>query len=146
MGQPELLETLKGANLRQFVQRIGVHCHLEPLSPPETEAYIKHRLAVVGGRSDLFDQEACAGIHHFSYGVPRIINLLCDHALVYAFSEDEIKVDLKTVAEVVQDRARSGLSAFRPLPAHWNIFSLSVEMKGILEAMRNPKETASARI
>lgn len=135
VGQPELLETLKRDDLRQFVQRVGVHCHLEPLNAQETYSYIQHRLKQAGGRSDLFDTEACAGIHHFSYGVPRLINLLCDQALVYVFSEDQVKVDLKTVAEVVQDRMKSGLCSFRPLAKHWNIFSLGVEMKGIIAEM-----------
>lgn len=138
VGQPELLETLKRNELRQFVQRISVHCNLDPLSPPETAAYIKHRIHVVGGRDDLFETEALAAAHHFSFGVPRLINLLCDQSLVYAFSEDATKIDLKTVMEVVKDRAKSGLSAFRPLPPHTNIFSLSNELKGVVAEMKEP--------
>ena len=136
VGQPELLETLKRDDLRQFVQRISVHCHLDPLTAPETAAYIRHRLRHVGGRDDLFDAEALAAIHHFSWGVPRLINLLCDQALVYAFSEDATQIDLKTIMDAVKDRAKSGLSAFRPMTEHMNIFSLSIEIKGILAEMK----------
>ncbi|MDD2325606.1 MAG: AAA family ATPase [Alphaproteobacteria bacterium] len=135
VGQPELLETLKGDNLRQFVQRIGVHCHLDPLSPAETAAYIRHRLHHVGGREDLFDNEALAAVYHLTFGIPRLINLLCDLALVYAFSEDATKIDLKTVMEAVKDRASSGLSAFRALPEHASLYSLSLEIKPHLVEM-----------
>jgi len=138
VGQPELMETLKREDLRQFVQRIGVHCHLDPLSPPETAAYILHRLHHVGGREDLFDAEALAALHHFSYGIPRLINLLCDLSLVYAFSEDATKIDLKTVMDAAKDRAKSGLSAFRPLSDNASLFALSLEIKPLLAAMKDP--------
>lgn len=116
VGQPELLITLKREDLRQFVQRISVHCHLTSLTAIETSAYIRHRLSVVGGKPEIFDDIACAAVHHFTFGVPRLINLLCDHALMYAFAEDEDYVGFYTVLEVVSDRNSSGLSAFRPIP------------------------------
>ena len=117
VGQPELLDTLKRPDLRQFVQRIVVHCHLEPLPPAETAAYIRHRLGIVEGRPDLFDDLSCAAVHYFTGGVPRLINLLSDQALMYAFSEDQLYVVFQTVAAVVADRNQSGLSAFRDPPA-----------------------------
>ncbi|MDR3450287.1 MAG: AAA family ATPase [Alphaproteobacteria bacterium] len=116
VGQPELLETLKRPGLRQFVQRISVHCHLGPLTPPETAAYIRHRLGVVGGKPEIFDDMACAVVHHFTGGTPRLINLLCDQSMVYAYSEDRQQVTFETVAEVAIDRAKYGLSAFRNVP------------------------------
>ncbi|MDD3182175.1 MAG: AAA family ATPase [Alphaproteobacteria bacterium] len=121
VGQPELLDTLKGHNLRQFVQRIAVHCHIDSLTPSETTSYIHHRLEVAGGQAALFDNEACATVYSFTDGVPRLINMLCDQALVYAFSEDQPIVSARTVAEVVRDRAESGLSAFKPLSENWKI-------------------------
>jgi type II secretory pathway predicted ATPase ExeA len=116
LGQPELLEMLKRPELRQFVQRIAVHYHLEALDAGETSAYIKHRLNVVGGRPELFDEEACAAVHYFASGVPRLINLLCDFALVYGFSVDLKTIDFDTVFDVVRDRSRSGLTPFRAVP------------------------------
>ena len=116
VGQPELLATLKREDLRQFVQRISVHCHLTALTAAETALYIRHRLSVVGGKADLFDDKACAAVHHFAYGVPRLINLLCDHALMYAFAEDERQITHATVIDVVSDHNSSELSAFRRLP------------------------------
>ena len=116
VGQPELLATLKQPGLRQFVQRITVHCHLESLQPAETAQYIRHRLSVVGGAADIFNDAACAAVHYFTGGVPRLINLLCDQALVYGFSEDLAHITHATVLEVVSDRNQAGLSAFRALP------------------------------
>lgn len=116
VGQPELLETLKRHELRQFVQRVSVHCHLDALTSDETTSYIRHRLCVAGGSPDLFDNEACATVHYFTTGIPRLINMLCDQALVYAFSEDQPKVSAALLREVVHDREKSGLSAFTPLP------------------------------
>ena len=111
-GQPELLDTLNRQDLRQFVQRIGAHGHLTALSPQETKEYIWHRLQVVGGQVMLFDDQACAAVYHFSGGVPRLVNLLCDQALLYAFAESQDKVDFATVMEVAADRSSTGLSVF----------------------------------
>lgn len=116
VGQPELLDTLKRNELRQFVQRISVHCHLEALQADDTAAYIRHRLAVVSGKPELFDDEACASVHYYTGGIPRLINLLCDQALVYGFSEDKPTIDAAIVREVAADRAGGGLSPFRAAP------------------------------
>lgn len=113
VGQPELLDTLNRSELRQFVQRVGVHGHLNALSPQETAEYIGHRLRVVGGAAGIFEPEACAAIHLYTRGVPRLINLLSDQSLMYAFAEDAPRVTLAAVKEVVADRGSTGLSAFR---------------------------------
>lgn len=136
VGQPELLETLKREDLRQFVQRISVHCHLDPLTPAETASYIRYRLELVGGTPDLFDDEACAAVHYFTGGVPRLINLLCDQSMVYGFSEDMPVVRAATIAEVVLDRAGSGLSPFRALPEGWAVWRLPTETGEILREIR----------
>ncbi len=142
VGQPELLETLKRHDLRQFRQRISVHCHLDPLTPSETAAYIRHRLDVVGGALDLFDDTACAAVHYFTSGVPRLINLLCDQALVYSFSEDHKKISFKTVAEVAADRNKAGLSAFRNTLNDMSEDVLLKELSFLLyEIQRNPAKS-----
>jgi general secretion pathway protein A len=115
MGQPELLTTLKMPELRQFVQRISVHYHLTSLSVSDTLGYIRHRLNVAGSTYEIFDDLACTAVHYFSFGIPRLINLLCDQTLMYAYAEDEKQINFRTVAEVVADRNSSGLSAFRPI-------------------------------
>ena len=116
VGQPELLETLRRPELRQFVQRIAVHCHLDPLDPIETAQYIRHRLEVAGGTSALFDDTACAAVHYFTGGVPRLINLLCDLSMVYGFSDSLKKIRIDSVIDAVADRNRSGLTPFRLVP------------------------------
>src|SRR5262249_5799667 len=116
VGQPELLAVLKQGQLRQFAQRIAVHYHLEPLGYKETLQYIRYRLSVVDGRPEIFDSLACLAVHYFTGGVPRLINLLCDLSLVYAFAEEMRHVNIETVMDVVADRSTTGLSPFRPLP------------------------------
>jgi type II secretory pathway predicted ATPase ExeA len=135
VGQPELLETLKRPELRQFVQRISVHYHLTPLDESETEKYIRHRLGVVGGKPDLFDDLACGAVHYFSSGIPRLINLLCDMALVYGFSSDMKTIDYETIMEVVEDRARGGLSPFRVLPDGVDKIALKAEITSAVQML-----------
>jgi general secretion pathway protein A len=109
IGQPELRTTLAMQQLRQLAQRIAIDHHLDPLSAEETRGYVKHRLTVAGGRPDLFTPEAVELIHTSTGGVPRLINLVCDTALVYAFSDQRASVGIDTVENVIQDRASSGL-------------------------------------
>jgi type II secretory pathway predicted ATPase ExeA len=116
IGQPELLDVLKRPELRQFVQRISVDYQLRPLDVAETRAYIGHRISVVGGRHDLFDTGACAAIYYFTGGIPRLINVLCDLALVFGFAEGDARIDIDTVMDVAAARALTGLAAFRAEP------------------------------
>lgn len=144
VGQPELLDILNRPELRQFVQRISVHCNLDPLSPAETAGYIRHRLSVAGGAAELFDDIACAAAHFFSGGVPRLINLLCDQALVYGFSDDQKNISGEIVAEVAQDRNRTGLSAFTKMADDWKVTDLINDVTPFLEEIRAAKDTATA--
>ncbi len=136
VGQPELLENLKRPELRQFVQRITVHYHLGALSAAETTDYIHYRLKNVGGKEALFDEAACAAVYYFTGGVPRLINLLCDHALVYGFSADAQRISVETVAEVVMDRSRFGLTAFINVPSTLSMLKINDEVRMILNDMR----------
>jgi general secretion pathway protein A len=86
VGQPELKQLLKRRNLRQLNQRITARYHLLPLSLDETFAYIRHRLTVCGGNPDLFTPGAIRKIYKLSSGIPRVINILCDRALLGAYS------------------------------------------------------------
>jgi type II secretory pathway predicted ATPase ExeA len=136
VGQPELLHMLQRPDLRQFAQRISVHCHLTPLSPAETAGYIRHRLSVVGGLPGLFNDTACAAVHFFTEGVPRLINLLCDQSLLYAFAEDEKTVNFRTVTEVVLDRNSTGLSSFKSVVKDQTEADLMLKLEGILKEIR----------
>jgi type II secretory pathway predicted ATPase ExeA len=136
VGQPELLDVLKRTDLRQFVQRISVHCHLEALDAAETAAYIRHRLSVVGGNSEIFNDRACAAVYYFTGGVPRLINLLCDQALMYGFSDDQAVITPELVQEVVADRSDGGLSPFRDIPPSIALTSLNGELDMIISSIK----------
>lgn len=104
VGQPELRATLSRPELRQFAQRISVDFHLRLLDRLETKAYIGHRLSVAGGREDIFLPDAIEYVHARTNGVPRLLNQLCDIALVYAFADGRREVDADLLAQVVRDR------------------------------------------
>ena len=109
VGQPELRETLRSPNLAQFVQRIEVDYHLRSLSAKDTDAYIRHRLNTAGGDRDLFDPVGRRFVHYVCDGVPRLINSLCDTALVYAFADGAEHISRELVQSIVAERAEAGL-------------------------------------
>lgn len=99
-GQPQLKARLEQGDLEQFVQRLSVQCHIGPLDERETEEYILHRLEVAGGTGRrIFEKEAIQAVWNHSRGIPRIINVLCDTALVYGFGEGKQPVDSVLVEE-----------------------------------------------
>jgi type II secretory pathway predicted ATPase ExeA len=108
VGQPELRLKLQQPELEQFAQRLSVDFHLGAMSPQDASAYIEHRLRVAGGAPDLFDADAVAFIHARARGVPRLMNQLCDLALVYAFAEQRRDVDVELLSRVIEDRAHRG--------------------------------------
>ncbi|HMK86471.1 MAG TPA: AAA family ATPase [Steroidobacteraceae bacterium] len=105
VGQPELRGKLSRPELRQFAQRISVDFHLRPLDLGETHAYIRHRLRVAGGDESLFLPDAVEFIFARTSGIPRLVNHLCDFALVYAFAEGRKDVDAELLSQVVLERA-----------------------------------------
>ena len=117
IGQPELRHKLEQPALEQFAQRVSVDFHLSALTLEETRAYITHRLAVSGGDVGLFPADVIVFIHARTRGVPRLINQLCDLALVYAFAEELSAVDLRVLQLVLRDRKRFGaMSVFSSRP------------------------------
>ncbi|GMW07307.1 MAG: AAA family ATPase [Gammaproteobacteria bacterium] len=109
VGQPELGELLKKPELRQLTQRVSVAYNLTPFNPEDVTAYIAHRLAVAGGKAELFTPAAVRLIAAASEGIPRLVNTLCDLALVYGFSEEQTTIDAPTIRAVLRDRLRMGL-------------------------------------
>jgi hypothetical protein len=104
MGQPELRETLNLPSMVQFKQRVAIHYHLYPMNEDETVHYIIHRVNIAcGGRGyqgELFTLAAMQKIYAFSGGVPRIINNVCDNALLTAYANSTHTIDLKIACEV----------------------------------------------
>ncbi len=109
VGQPQLKDKLCKPELQQFAQRVSSDFHLKPLNHGEVAKYISFRLHSVGGRPDLFTKEACKLIEQASSGVPRIINILCDTALVYGFSVQAGQIDADLVGEVIKDKKEFGI-------------------------------------
>ncbi len=112
IAQPELREKLSQSNLRQLAQRVTGRYHLEPLSKEESIRYIDHRLKVAGSLGDIFDDGAKREVFKFSKGVPRLINVVCDRALLGAYSQDVRKVTSQIVHKSAEEIAgkKSGLS------------------------------------
>jgi general secretion pathway protein A len=92
VGQPELREVLSKPELRQLAQRVTGRYHLEALSRGETQAYVRHRLRVAGAAAEVFTAGALREVHRVSGGIPRIINVVCDRALLGAFTREEHRV------------------------------------------------------
>ncbi len=104
VGQQELNGRLQAPELRQLRQRVGVKYHLTPLNLTDTQKYIQHRLKVAGfGGADLFHKGAIRGIHSFSRGYPRLINVLCDNSLINAYSRDLKEIRRGIVKESIKD-------------------------------------------
>jgi len=108
VGQPELRAKLEQPELEQFAQRVSVDFHLGPLTLNEASAYIAHRLSKAGGVSSLFPAEAIAFVHARARGIPRLINQLCDLALVYAFAEQLPIINVQLLQHVLTDRKQRG--------------------------------------
>ncbi len=103
IGQPELQELLAKKELRQLAQRITARYHLRPLSLVESKAYLEHRLRIAGVNRPIFTNKAVQQIHKASQGVPRLINVISDRALLGAFSENQHKVNDKTVLKAADE-------------------------------------------
>ena len=103
-GQPELRESLDSPRLKQLVQRVRLRFHLAALDPRETREYIEHRLAIGGHEEkDLFADECFELIHRYSGGVPRLINTLCDTALLCAFADEKPAVGASDIMSAVDE-------------------------------------------
>ena len=115
LGQPELREMIERPSLRQLAQRITARYHLAPLSKHEVAAYVAHRLAVSGVHSRIFPTATIAMLSRLSGGVPRLINVLCDRALLGAYIEGEAAVSKRTLGkaarEILGERHPGGLKS-----------------------------------
>lgn len=97
IGQPELQQLLKRQELRQLAQRITARYHLLPLTEQEIALYVQHRLQVGGRHEPLFHRSAIKTLHKYSGGIPRLINLLCERALMAGYAQSRVPIDAKMV-------------------------------------------------
>jgi general secretion pathway protein A len=103
LGQPELDKTLSQPGFRQLRQRINLRYHLPPLSEKETREYIGKRLRIAGAKEPIFTEKAIKQIYLKSGGIPRLINILCDNALLNGYALDQKRVSERSVKEVAKD-------------------------------------------
>src|SRR5688500_17188171 len=118
VGQPDLRDKLQASELEQLRQRITVSYHLQPLDAGETANYINHRLrrAALGAPLE-FPREVTGVIHARSRGVPRIINVICDAALVFGYAEERRQVDRALMDDVLEELELTGVLLPEPAPA-----------------------------
>jgi general secretion pathway protein A len=118
IGQPELRTLLQREDMRQLAQRVTARYRLEPLTREETRAYIKHRLHICGATRPIFNKSAVNRIYRLSGGIPRLINVLCDRALLGAYTEGKVQIDRKIVQqaanEVLADELQQSRRRFSP--------------------------------
>jgi general secretion pathway protein A len=130
IGQPELRELLDRTDLRQLAQRITGRYHLKPLSREETKGYVRHRLRVAGATAEIFTPAALAEVHRLSLGIPRVINVACDRALLGAYTQEARKI---TAALVRRAAGEVYGRRFMPMWLGWLAGSLgAAALAGIL--------------
>jgi general secretion pathway protein A len=126
-GQPELEEKLRYTQLRQLRQRITIRCRTTTLTAEETQGYILKRLEIAGANDEpIFSPEALASVHMYSLGIPRVVNLLCQHSLIHAFADQVRPVTVAHVAQVAREFELDGVE-----------FAESMRAYGRLEASRS---------
>lgn len=108
VGQPELNERLNTPQLRQLKQRVTLRHHLRPLSLSECQEYILNRLRHAGANSGVFSAKAMEAVHQYSGGIPRLINVICDNAMINAYALDKREVAPAFIQEVAEDLCLSG--------------------------------------
>lgn len=110
VGQPELLSLFFAPNMSQLAQRVSAEYNLSALDLTDTLSYIRHRITAAGGERELFEVGAMLAVYYYSGGVPRIINTLCDGALVFAYGKGADVVDLPIVLDVVKNKQIGGVN------------------------------------
>ncbi|WP_116475447.1 ExeA family protein [Zobellella maritima] len=119
LGQPELLEKLNHPELRQLAQRITARYHLAPLCYKEMQAYIAHRLAVAGIEAPLFQPASLKKLYRITQGIPRLVNVICDRALLGAYVQRQPRVELATLNKAAYEvLGKPDISKFRR-PLAW---------------------------
>lgn len=104
VGQPKLREIISAPAQANFAQRLSAEYNLRPMSKEDVENYVRHRMARCGVTDEIFTEDACLAIFAASRGLPRIINQICEYALVYAFSLDRRLVTAEIIERVICDR------------------------------------------
>jgi len=132
VGQPELNERLAHERLLPLRQRIGIRFHLQPFSEEETKRYILFRLAKAGvQRGDIFSDEAVLLIHAAGHGVPRLINVICDQAMLAGFAEEKPIIDAAIIKDCVREIGVPGELISQPPPEIAKVAAVAVPSEGV---------------
>jgi general secretion pathway protein A len=126
IGQEELRALLEQPELRQLAQRITGRYHLSPLSSDETSGYVKHRMRVAGATAEAFTPGALREVHRLSNGIPRVINVVCDRALLGAFTREDHRVGATYIRQAASEVYG------RPIPAPWLRYATGGAIAGAL--------------
>ena len=149
LGQPELATMLARPELRQLAQRIIARYHLGPLTKQEVAAYVRHRLEVSGTQRQLFPAALMGRLYRLSGGIPRIVNVLCDRALLGAYVQGKERVDRATLTqaarEVLHQPAAQRRSMMRPLLAGLALLAGAVLAAALYQSMAKPGSTGENR-
>ncbi len=115
-GQPELEDKLKLPQLRQLRQRITLRCKTMPMSQEQTHDYVQERLRIAGAaaETEIFSPAAMDAIHLYSMGIPRVINLLCEHSLINSFVDQQKIIEAKVIADVAREFQLDELDPIAP--------------------------------
>jgi general secretion pathway protein A len=149
-GQPELAERLHHPIVRQLRQRVSLWCRTEPLTADQTHGYVAERLRISGATSPLFSSESLDLVHSYSGGIPRVINLLCEHALLAAYV-DQIPQVPKWVIEMVAaelelaPQRMAAASSFRTSHTSQPM-AAGINRAHYLPFLDNPSETSSSHL
>jgi general secretion pathway protein A len=145
VGQPELKSRLNLPQLLQLKQRVGLRCQISPLTPEETSAYIRTRLRIAGARDlGLFADTAVDRIASYSGGVPRLINTVCDHCLLFGYVDQKRRIDRHIVdgaIEYLEEGTRPRPQATKPrgskmrLLLRWSLGTFVVTMASVVAAL-----------
>jgi len=142
VGQPELKAKLQLPELRQLKQRVGLRCQIPPLTADEARQYIRNRLRIAGARDlALFTDPAIERIAEYSGGIPRLVNIVCDHCLLFGYADQKRRIDRGIVDQAIeyleegtpprqQDRGLRGLRA--RLSLRWGLGALAVALISVV--------------
>jgi general secretion pathway protein A len=147
VGQTELEQKLKQPNLRQLRQRLTLRAKTHPLTSEETKAYIQQRLRIAGSNGEpIFDPDALNSIHRYSSGIPRVVNLICEHCLVSAFVDQQKMVGPLIVDTVARDFDLGDSPATLPPPAavspdKFDLTDALKTLSNLAERLKEPRES-----
>ena len=135
-GQPELEERLRLPELRQLRQRIMLRCKTAQLTKGETRDYISQRLKIAGASAEsIFSPQALDTIHLYSMGIPRVINLICEHSLVNAFVENQRPIQSKIIEEVAREFQLDEVEPIAPEGGSTDIYNSEAFLQNLGEAL-----------